>query len=631
MLPRYNHLLTGEGMPEIRKYEGGKDVSDRGAFLAGKKLMLEVRVPRSLGDGGVALRIHRDGDPERDVSLSFVTTEKGIDTYSTELVLSKGLYYWELIFVRGTETLFTNSINNKDFTLSRSSAGKFRALVYEDRSGAPDWFRGGTMYQIFPDRFRRGRTRVPLREDAELEADWYEGMPEYANIPGGKIKNNRFFGGTLYGVIEKLDYLKSLGVSIIYLNPIFEAYSNHKYDTGNYEKIDEMFGGEKAFKKLLREAESRGIRIILDGVFNHTGSDSKYFNREGRYGTVGAYQSESSSPYHGWYHFGRDRDEYECWWNIKILPRLDHRNESCRHYFTGRDGIGARYVKMGIGGWRLDVVDELSDDFLDEFSDSVKSSNKDTVIIGEVWENAADKIAYGYRRRYFQDGQLDSVMNYPFRNAIIEFCTRGNARILYDTLTEIYASYPPRVCDSLMNLLSTHDTERILTCLGVSGNEITELMPPEKAEFRLSGGEYAKGVKLLKIASAVQYTVYGVPSLYYGDEAGMEGFGDPFCRMPYPWGRENAELLQHYRALGKMREDEKIFADGSFHAEIISPGAIKLIRERDRERIITLASREASDIKMSLDGIYKDLLSGDVHEGEIILSPDTAVILKKVK
>ena len=617
-------------MPEIRKYVGGKDVSDRGAFPVGKKLKIETLVPRSLGDGGVALRIHRDGEPEWDVPLSFVGTEKGIDTYSAELDLSKGLYYWELLFVRGADTLFTNSINNKDFTLSSHSESKFRALVYEDRSGAPDWFRGGVMYQIFPDRFAKGKTKVPLREDAELETDWYGGMPEFAPIPGGKIKNNRFFGGTLWGIIEKLDYLKSLGVSIIYLNPVFEAYSNHKYDTGNYETVDEMFGGDKAFKKLIREAEARGIKIILDGVFNHTGSDSKYFNSEGRYDSLGAYQSEES-PYHEWYHFRGDRDDYECWWDIKILPRLDHRCEDCRHYFTDKNGIGAKYVKMGPGGWRLDVADELSDDFLDEFSASVKAANKDTVIIGEVWENAADKIAYGYRRRYFQDGQLDSVMNYPFRTAVIDFCTSGNARPLYDTLTEIYASYPPRVCDSLMNLLGTHDTERILTCLGVSGNEVTEFMPPQKAEFRLTAEEYAKGIKRLKIASTIQYTVYGVPSLYYGDEAGMEGFGDPFCRKPYPWGRENEELLTHYRTLGRMREEEKIFADGSFKAEILSYGAIKLTRGQGKGEIMTLATRENFDLSVKLDGIYKDLLSGDTYNGEITLPPDTAVVLKRIK
>lgn len=635
MLARYSYSLSGDVKPEIKKYIDGKDASLRGAFPVGKKLEIEVKVPRILGDAGVVIRICRDGEEDRDIPLSFITTEKGRDLYSCKLCLTKGIYYWELLFVRGSETLFTDSLNNYDFDLCFSSGNRFRMLVYEDASGAPDWFCGSTMYQIFPDRFSRGKTKVPFREDAEYEPDWYGGMPEYADVPGGKIKNNRFFGGTLYGVIEKLDYLKSLGVGVIYLNPIFEAYSNHKYDTGDYEKVDPMFGGDSALKKLIKEAGKRNMKLILDGVFNHTGDDSKYFNRKGRYDTVGAYQSEGS-PYRGWYHFGETRDEYECWWNIEILPRLDHDNELCRKYFTGHGGIGEKYIRMGVGGWRLDVADELSDSFLDEFRDAVKGADPETVIIGEVWENAADKIAYGKRRRYFLDGQLDSVMNYPFRNAVIDFCTEGDARRLYDTLTELYASYPPRVCHSLMNLLGTHDTERILTCLGMTEEErMRGFSNPEKAEYKLPEEQYSRAVKLLKLASTVQYTVYGVPSLYYGDEAGMEGFGDPFCRMPYPWGRENEELLEHYKALGRIRESEIVLKNGDFRGEVIGENTFMFSRTAEskrgkKEKLTVIACRAPEGAFVSLDGRYKELLSGEEYSGGVFVPADTAVILKKM-
>ena len=634
MLPRYNYQLTGEAKPIIKKYIDGKDASRFGAFEAGKKLTLKVIVPRKLGDGGVVLRLERDGEEPTDRALEFVGSERGVDVYSIELKLGKGLYYWELLFLRGMDTLFTDSINNRDFELIPYSARKFRLSIYEEGSGAPDWFRGSIMYQIFPDRFAKGSKKIKCRDDAELENDWYEGMPEYAKIPGGKIKNNRFFGGTLWGIIEKLDYLETLGVGVIYLNPIFEAYSNHKYDTGNYEKVDAMFGGDAALKKLLEEADRRGIKVILDGVFNHTGSDSIYFNRGNRYETVGAYNSKDSE-YYGWYDFREYPDDYECWWDIDILPRLNHRNESCRSYFTGEKGIGRKYIKMGIGGWRLDVADELSNEFLDEFSGGIRKIREDSVIIGEVWENAADKIAYGKRRRYFLDGQLDSVMNYPFRRAVIDFCTDGDAVGLYDTLVELYASYPKKVSDSLMNLLGTHDTERILTTLAL-GKEKTEMLTnDEKAATRLTKEEYERGKKLLKIASVLQYTVYGVPSLYYGDEAGMEGFGDPFCRMPYPWGREDIELLEHYRALGNMRRSEKLFSDGAFDVKLISGRALMITRESEggrgkKSKITVIASRDENEVSVKLDGKYKDLISGEIYTNEITVPSDTAAVLKRL-
>ena len=525
-------------------------------------------------------------------------------------------------------------MNNEDLELTPKSGRRFRFLCYEPVEAHNDWFCGETMYQIFPDRFYKGSVSVPVREDAVLDEDWDGGVPQYAHVPGGHVENNVFFGGTLWGVAEKLPYLRSLGVGVIYLNPIFEAYSNHRYDTADYESVDPMLGGEEALEHLLTEAEGQGVRIILDGVFNHTGSDSKYFNKNGRYGTLGAYTS-TRSPYYGWYRFGAHPDEYESWWGIKILPRLDHRSSECMAYFTGEGGIAERYIRQGVSGWRLDVVDELSDEFLDRFAARVRGASRGrALIIGEVWENAVDKMAYGKRRRYFTDGQLDSVMNYPFRAAVIDFCRSGDPTGLYNTLVELYSSYPPKVCHRLMNILGTHDTERIITRLGVDaggGEDPAFMTNSQRASFRLSKEIYEKAKKLLKLASVLQYTVYGVPSLYSGDEAGLEGYTDPFCRMPYPWGREDGELTEHYRRLGRMRREENVLAEGGFRAFLPVHGVIGYFREDGEDRLLTLASRRQDDVEIALDGDYADLLNGGVFCGRVTLKPDTAVALKRIK
>ena len=207
------------------------------------------------------------------------------------------------------------------------------------------------------------------------------------------------------------------------------------------------------------------------------------------------------------------------------------------------------------------MADELSDDFLDAFRISVKKANPEAIIIGEVWENAADKIAYGKRRRYLRGAQLDCVMNYPLRQGILSFILEGNGAALARVLTEIYSSYPKCVCDCLMNVLGTHDTERILSVLGDSAG--LSLDNALLATRKMDAAARRRGTRLLRLASMIQFTVYGVPSIFYGDEAGMEGGHDPFCRRPFPWGREDKGLEAHYRLLGKIRK-LPVFASGDF-------------------------------------------------------------------
>ncbi|MEG1519442.1 MAG: glycoside hydrolase family 13 protein [Clostridia bacterium] len=425
----------------------------------------------------------------------------------------------------------------------------WQLTVYR-KEETPDWFKGGVMYQIFTDRFNRAG-EIKVRDGAVFHHNWKD-TPNYKAV-NKKILNNDFFGGNFQGVIEKLDYLKSLGVNIIYFNPIFEAESNHKYDTCDFSKIDTAFGGEEKFKELIEKCNERGIKIILDGVFNHVGMESKYFNRSGKYNTVGAYQSKTSE-YYDWFTFTKYPTKYDSWWGIELLPAINETSQSYVDYICGENGIVDKYMKMGIGGFRLDVVDELPDEFLNKLTERVRLNNKDGIIIGEVWEDASNKIAYEKRRKYFVDNQIDGVMNYPWKNAIIYFMKTGSSQYLYSEIVEILNNYPKKNIDYLMNILGTHDTLRILTAL--AGRERENRTREDIANWKMSADEIQKGIKLLKLASVLQFTLPGVPSIYYGDEAGVEGYQDPFNRTTYPWGEENQELIDWFKRLGAIRRDE---------------------------------------------------------------------------
>lgn len=622
-------------MPRITKYANGEDASVKGAFSLDTTLEICVECPRRLGFSAVVLRINKDGEESKDIALDFKTTKCGVDEYVTKLALDRelcggedGLFYYEFLFLRGYETLFTSSVNNVDFELAEHSLDKFRLLVYSPDYKTPEWFWGGTMYQIFTDRFFCGEGEIGSRDDAVVNRDWYGGVRQYAEYPGAPVANNEFFGGNLWGIAEKLDYLKSLGVTVIYLNPIFEAYSSHKYDTGDYMKVDTMFGGEKALKNLIEKGKEQGIRIILDGVFNHTGSDSVYFNRYGKYDSIGAYQSEISD-YKDWYLFKEFPNSYECWWNIEILPKLNPDCVACRDFLCNKGGVAEKYVKMGIGGWRLDVADELSNDFLDILRKTVKdASNGEGIIIGEVWENAADKIAYGKRRRYFRGKQLDSVMNYPVRNGILAFVTEGDSETFYNVLTELYSSYPETVCHSLMNSLGTHDTERILSVLG--DKDIFELTNAELSTHKMNSTQRKRAVTRLMVASTLQYTVFGVPSVYYGDEAGLEGGHDPFCRQPFPWGNENQDLIAHYRKLGEIRREHTAFKDGKFKIISRQKGFIAYERYNEDENILVVANVGKSSKGCDLGCEVVDLLTGKAYKDRLSVAPNTAMILKLI-
>lgn len=520
-----------------------------------------------------------------------------------------GLYfYW---FRLGGRRAALGEDRNAEFS---DSASAYQILVYRECFATPAWFKGGIMYQIFPDRFFKSG-EILAEKGKWLHKDWHE-TPEFRPNEKGKILNNDFFGGNFRGILKKLDYLQSLHVTVIYLNPIFRAFSNHRYDTGDYMQLDPMLGSEEDFAALVSECGKRGIRLILDGVFNHTGDDSRYFNKYGTYDEIGAYQSKDSE-YYSWYNFRHFPDKYDSWWGIDVLPAV---NENCPSYIdfiTGEDGVLRRWMKYPLGGFRLDVADELPDEFVAKIRSAVKSANGDAVVIGEVWEDASNKIAYSTRRKYFQGEELDSVMNYPLKDAIINFVVSGNTSLLRRTVGMLLDHYPKCVLDSLMNILGTHDTVRVLTALG----GVCAYNKEEMAVLKLSAEQRAVATERLKIAAILLYTFFGVPCIYYGDEIGMEGYSDPFCRKPFAWDLIDEDILSHYRWLGELRSRYTVFRDGDYRELYHDDNCIVFERRKGKEAVITVANLGNNKYTLRFNGVLYNQLSGERCVDRVDIEP----------
>jgi len=590
------------------------------AFDNEDTLTFSLTLSRQLGAFSPVLELYDADEHAQRLTFAFSWQSTDYDTelYTLQLPLRKlkGLYYASCIF-ESCEGMLRLSYDPMHYTYRAARADEAYEpvgfTVYEASYETPDWFSGGILYQIFVDRFYRGSVAVPCREDACLDPDWENGIPQYPPYRGAPFSNNTFFGGTLYGVAEKMDYLQSLGVTAIYLSPIFSAFSNHKYDTADYLKIDEMFGGEAGFRAMLDAAASRGIRVILDGVFNHTGDNSRYFNKYGKFDTLGAYQSKES-PYYTWYEFERFPDRYRSWWGIDILPAVNTDHPDYRQFICGEDGVIRRYLKAGISGWRLDVADELSEDFITCLRRAAREEKRDALILGEVWEDASNKVAYGALRRYFWGSELDGVMNYPVGNAIIDYLLSGDAAPLFATLKRLYAHYPKAASDVNMNLLGTHDTERILNRLsGVGENGRSE---EELAHATLPAEARAIAKARLRLAWFLLSTVPGVPTVFYGDEAGMEGYHDPFNRRPYPWGREDGEILSFYREINAMRREIPLFKKGYFALIEDMPAGVLAYARFDTDALaVMIVNRSDKAVTLPLSSLIPrgcESLSGKI-------------------
>ena len=505
--------------------------------------------------------------------------------------------------------------------------GEYQLTVYDGCEQVPAWFGEGTCYQIFPDRFRRSRIPDPggMVGGRSVHAAWQE-EPEYRPDARGEVRNRDFFGGDLKGVLEQLPYLQSLGVETLYFNPIFEAAENHRYGTADYEHVDPMLGCDADFSALCQAAHARGMRVILDGVFNHTGFVSRYFNGDGFYPQPGAAQSQQS-PYYPWFHFQHWPDRFDSWWGIYTLPAVNEGEDSYRDYIIrGERSIVRRWLQAGADGWRLDVADELPDDFIRELHQAVRAADPNAVVIGEVWEDGSTKIAYGVRRRHILGGHCDGLMNYPFRNGLISFLLGADAACFRDAMETLRENYPPFAFASAMNFLGTHDTPRILTLLGV-GSDCRENTKAWRANFRMDAGQRALALARLRLGALVLFAFPGAPTIYYGDEAGMEGFEDPFNRRTFPWGAEDKALTAWYAALGQARKSLLPLRRGDLRWLRAEGRVLTFSRTWEGETVIAAVNAGDAPEQLPLDGAFRDRMSGERFTDTVPLPPLTGRLL----
>lgn len=619
-----------------------------GAVTLGTEVSLRVFVSDFVGKVGAKIRLWTDSNGEQWVEMNPSETPEGLlFSGSFKVPETPGLLWYSFRIFDDISSVYYGNNEEKLGGVGRTyldAPDSYQITVFRDYE-IPAWYKNSVAYQIFPDRFHRGADFVERsancllasRENGPrtlLRQDWND-TPSYTKNEKGEVTHWDFFGGTLAGITEKLDYLESLGIGTLYLNPIFKALSNHRYDTGDYMQIDPRLGDEESFKTLCKEAEKRGISIILDGVFNHTGNDSIYFDAYQNHNTSGAYQNPDS-PYASWYQFkNSEQSEYESWWGVKDLPALNKNDTGYQNFIFGnKDSVIRHWMKLGAKGWRLDVADELTDEFIAGIKKAVKETDADGLLLGEVWEDASNKISYGEMRKYLLGDELDCVMNYPMRTALIDFLTgKISSHSAGRKLMSLYENYPKPAMEANFNLIGSHDRARILTML--SGFD--EHNPKNNQPADTVGEEALKKLWLILV---MQMTLPGVPCIYYGDEAGLTGGLDPDNRKTFPWGKENKDILNAYRSAISLRKEWPVFTDGSF--SIINTESSEVFgykRANGEEEFFVILNRSpysGESLRIDSDCDLYDLLSAKLYKAEngvctIWLPPCGAVVLRRNK
>lgn len=513
-------------------------------------------------------------------------------------------YNFQLVFQ--DFCVYLNKTFDTRSSLSPEKQEDFLQLVTEKNYDCENSMQGGLIYQIYVDRFCK-QGDVKARKPLIMREDWGGKIQKNSTDP--IIINQEVFGGNIKGIISKLDYLAELGVTTIYLNPISLANSNHKYDTSDYMKIDDMFGSEAEFKELVNKSKEKGMKIVFDGVYNHTGSDSIYFNKNGTFNTLGAFKSKDSKFYN-WYDFDEYPNKYRSWWGIDTLPSINHDCQDFQNFIAGNGGVLEKFLKLGVSGVRLDVVDEISDEFVQKIEKKVHEFGKDNIVMGEVWEDASTKTSYSKRRQYFSKNELNSVMNYPIKETVLEYIFTKNPNALESTIRMLENNYPKLVRDNLMNFLTTHDTKRVFS-------EILKSCDNDKN----------KAISLYKIASTLIFTLPGVPSIFYGDEYGMFD-NDGSSRGCFDWLNYKNEIYDWFCKLTKIRE-LPVLKDGEINILYARHGKFAFERFNNKERLIVIVNLNSSPLVVDLKGNYTSILTQNKSSNFTLKGNEFEILIEK--
>ncbi len=609
----------------------------QGAVPCGTNVRIEAELS---GDEGVQIFL-RTYHASLGEALIPMRMEFGRATAEMTVPNEPGIVWYFFVLHTSEGQTFYYGAESGEGMFAMHEPQSYRITVYDGAFQTPAKWREGIAYQIFPDRFRRSswedfrnraRYHTSLGRFLRVHDRWSEKVCHSAAAGQADYAPDDFFGGDLNGIREKLPYLSELGVTALYLNPVFESASNHRYDTADYHRIDPILGTEAEFHALCEEAKALGMTIMLDGVFSHTGADSRYFDKYGRYDTVGAHESADSS-YGKWYSFQAYPNEYDCWWNFPTLPNVKELEPSYMDFIAGENGVIRHWAEVGATSWRLDVADELPDAFIRMLRSRIKALDPNGVLMGEVWEECSNKLGPEGRRGYVNGDELDCAMNYPFTVAVTAFLLgRIDAHGLNHRLQSLREFYPRPFYEACLNLLSSHDIVRVLTALSGAPDR-NAISREQQATYRPSDRDDRLGRQRVVLATTLQMSMPGVPCVYYGDEAGMTGMADPFNRAPYPWGAEDRTLLEAFRKLMHARRDvaalkhglcrmgalsPDVFAVLRYLPEEGAPAAVAFINRSQTEQTVTLdlaLVNEGPDAvtPVSLQRTWTDVLTGETH------------------